>query len=61
MRERRYNRKDFEDILKKNGYHLKRVKGDHFIWSNGKNHITINYYLNPMVALRLIKENNLVR
>lgn len=38
-----------------------RSRGSHFMYGNGKNHITVNKDLNKMVQLRLIKENNLVR
>lgn len=47
-------------ILKRNGYMLDRQNGDHTIWvKDGCNHVSINMHLNPMVARRLVKENNL--
>lgn len=52
--------REFELILKANGYHEIRSRGSHFIQGNGKNQITVNKDLNKMVQLRLIKENNLV-
>ena len=52
--------REFELILKANGYHEIRSRGSHFIYGNGKNQITVNKDLNKMVQLRLIKENNLV-
>lgn len=55
------NLREFEPILKANGYHEIRSRGSHFMYGNGKNHITVNKNLNKMVQLRLIKENNLVR
>lgn len=54
------NLREFEPILKANGYHEIRSRGSHFIYGNGKNQITVNKDLNKMVQLRLIKENNLV-
>lgn len=60
MRPRAYSKREFVDILIKNGYHLKRKgKGDHLIYTNGEDIITITPKLNKMIALRLIKENNL--
>lgn len=52
--------REFEPILKANGYHEIRSRGSHFVYGNGKNQITVNKDLNKMVQLRLIKENNLV-
>lgn len=47
-------------LLRKNGYMFDRQKGDHTIWvKEGCNHVSINMHLNPMVARRLVKENNL--
>lgn len=55
------NLREFEPIIKANGYREIRSRGSHFMYGNGKNHITVNKDLNKMVQLRLIKENNLVR
>ena len=55
------NLREFEPILKANGYREIRSRGSHFMYGNGKNHITVNKDLNKMVQLRLIKENNLAR
>lgn len=52
--------REFESILKANGYHEIRSRGSHFIYGNGKKQIAVNKDLNKMVQLRLIKENNLV-
>ena len=54
------NLREFEPILKANGYHEIRCRGSHFIYGNGKNQITVNKDLNRMVQLRLIKENKLM-
>ena len=52
--------KDMCKLLRKNGYVFDRQKGDHTIYTKkGCNPISINYNLNPIVARRLIKENNL--
>ena len=52
--------REFEPILKANGYHEIRSRGSHFIYGNGKNQITVNKDLNKMVQIRLIKENKLM-
>ena len=52
--------REFEPILKANGYREIRSNGSHFIYSNGTNQITVNKDLNKMVRKRLIKENNLI-
>lgn len=55
-----YDTRRFKKLLIHNGYELLRTKGDHYIYGNGKNTVTINRHINRMVAQRLIKENNLV-
>ena len=57
------NQREFERLLKGNGYRYNRQSGDHRIWTKaGSNHISFNMRkLNPIVVQRLIKENNLVR
>lgn len=50
----------FTQLLKQNGYTLKRSNGtSHRIYTNGKNTISINNHPNRMLVKRLIKENNL--
>ena len=49
---------DLQKLLIALGFHL-RIKGDHFIYTDGNRTVSINYRINKMVALRLIKENNL--
>ena len=53
--------RDFDVILRKNGYTPTRCKGSHFIYINRTSHkiITVNKDLNKMVRERLIKENKL--
>ena len=59
-RPRAYSDREFKKILKKNNYKKIRSKGVHFIYSNGKNSLTITPNINKVVALRLIKEYKLV-
>ncbi len=54
-----YNTKEMQQILEGNGFKLSRQSGDHFIYTDGNRTVSINYRKNKMVALRLIKENNL--
>lgn len=54
-----YSTKEIQKILRKNGYEFVRQNGDHLIYSNGTNKITINININKMVARRIIKENGL--
>lgn len=53
--------RDFERVLKNNGYSIARTTGGHTIWYNAerKDSITVNTNINPMVVRRLIKEHNL--
>lgn len=59
MKYRVYSYRDFTKILKKNNYTQVRQKGDHTIWNNGKNTITISMSCNPMITRRLIKDYKL--
>ena len=54
-----YSDKEFERILIANGWTINRCSGDHTIWVKNGNHIAVQKRINPMVARRLIKENNL--
>lgn len=59
---REYTFRDFRALLRQNGYVFQRCSGDHQIYSNDINTISIPFHgknLNRMLALRLIKENNL--
>ena len=59
-RPRAYSNREFERILKCNGYKYKRSKGDHNIYSNGKDTISVTATrLNKLTALKIIKEHNL--
>ena len=55
----KYDFKSMQKILKENKYTLIRIKGSHFVYSNGERTVSINKDLNMMVAKRLIKENAL--
>lgn len=60
MKARTYSERDFLQILKDNGYYfLRNDKGDHQIFTNGVDKITINKKLNKMVARKIIKNKNL--
>ena len=48
--------RNFTTLLSRNNYKLDRIKGSHYIYTNGKNTIAVNIDLNPMVGKRLIKE-----
>jgi predicted RNA binding protein YcfA (HicA-like mRNA interferase family) len=52
--------REFEKILKNNGYVVARTSGGHTIWQKGNDSITVNHSINPMVMRRLIKEHQLI-
>ena len=55
-----FTQKEFDKILKVNGYKLNRHNGDHHIYVNESGrHISVKYPLNPCISRRLIKEYNL--
>lgn len=53
--------RDFEPILKRNGFSYARSRGSHFVYINRMTgrHISVNKDLDKCVKERLIKENNL--
>ena len=52
--------KEMCKILLKHGYHIDGYRGSHAIFvKEGHNPVSVNNRLNPIVAQRLIKENNL--
>jgi len=54
------NAKTMKRILKSAGYEHIRTKGSHEIWNkNGSVIVVPALELNPMIARRLIRENNL--
>lgn len=57
-----YTFREFRIILTKNGYTLKRYSGDHWLYTNGENIISVPDHgkkLNRMLCRRLIKDNKL--
>ena len=57
---RQYTQREFIKIVEKNGFRYERHNGDHAIYVNDKGrHISIPKNLECVIALRLIKENNL--
>ena len=58
---RQYTSKEFIKIVKYNGFCYDRCNGDHSIYVNNEGrHISIPRNLESVIALRLIKENNLI-
>ena len=55
-----YDAKAFKKLLEANGYSCARKSGSHFIYTNGRQTVSINKDLNRMVAQRLIKQFCLV-
>ena len=57
---RQYTLREFIKIVEFNGFYYDRCKGDHAIYVNDKGkHVSIPKNLECVIALRLIKENNL--
>lgn len=57
---RQYTSGEFIKIVEFNGFYYDRHNGDHAIYVNDKGrHISIPKNLECVIALRLIKENNL--
>ena len=57
---RQYTSREFIRIVEFNGFYYNRCKGDHAIYVNDKGkHVSIPKNLECVIALRLIKENNL--
>lgn len=58
---RQYTSREFIKIVEFNGFYYNRCSGDHAIYVNDKGkHISIPRNLECVIALRLIKENNLI-
>ena len=58
---RQYTSREFIKIEEFNGFHYNRHNGDHAIYVNDKGrHASIPKNLKCVIALRLIKENNLI-
>lgn len=54
-----YSQKKMQKILRANNYVYVRSKGDHDIYKGANGTVVINKNLKPIVAQRIIKENNL--
>lgn len=58
---RQYTQREFIKICVANGFYYSRHNGDHAIYVNDEGrHISIPKNLECVIALRLIKENNLI-
>ena len=57
---KQYDLRSMQKILRNNGYDFVRQNGSHKIYTNGFNTIVVSLKLNPMVAQRIVKENNLI-
>ncbi len=54
------NAREFQRVLKKNGFVYNHQTGDHRIWYRNSQHISVNIRkLNPIVTQRLVKEYSL--
>lgn len=57
---KQYTQREFIKICIANGFFYSRQRGSHVIYVNDRGkHISIPYHLESVIALRLIKENNL--
>lgn len=57
---KQYTQREFIKICIANGFYYNRQKGSHVIYTNDRGkHISIPIHLESVIALRLIKENNL--
>lgn len=59
MKQRVYNKREFNKLLITNGYKCIRTHGSHFIYKNKTETISVPLNLNRMICKRLIKEHNL--
>lgn len=56
-----YSKREFEKVLRENGFYYSRNSGSHLIYKNERGrHISIPQSMNMCVIRRLIKENNLI-
>lgn len=54
------NPREFQRILKDNGFIYDHQTGDHRIWKRGSEHISVPCVkINPLIAQRLVKEYTL--
>ena len=58
---RQYTSREFKRIVELNGFTFNRRSGGHTIYiNNNGRHISIPNTIESVIALRLIKENNLI-
>ena len=56
-----YSKREFDKVLRQNGFHYVRNSGSHSIYINGRGrHISVPPSMNMCVIRRLIRENNLI-
>lgn len=61
MSAKQWNPREFQKLLRRNGYNKIKQNGSHQIWNDGNSSISIpTVKLNYLIAKRLIKENSLV-
>lgn len=65
MRMQEFTIREFTDILTANGFTEDRHNSNHHVFTKEgyRNHITVSFhgrYINPCIARRLIKENNIL-
>ena len=59
MTKKIYTDREFDKLLRNNGYCRDHTTGSHTIYKNGGQTISVNRNLNRMVARRLIKQHRL--
>lgn len=60
MRVKAYSKREFERLLKDNGYEFARCRGSHFIYKKASKTVAVPKDLNSMIARRLVKEHDLI-
>lgn len=56
-----YSKREFDKVLRQNGFHYVRNSGSHSIYENDRGkHISVPPSMNMCVIRRLIRENNLI-
>ena len=60
-RPRKYTFREMTRILKRNGYSLARISGDHYLYSKEGSRFTISVpiKLNKIIGLKIIKRYNI--
>lgn len=55
-----YSKREFAQMLVKNGYELVRCKGSHFIYKKADETVVVPKKINKMIGRRLVKEHGLI-